>query len=192
MIPELVVTLQTGVSQQPTVDAVLDNSNVVLRDDQSSHIRNVQSFNLINNTNNNDTNLVWNFQSHTTLNNSLADFNLLATNPVKPPEHNADMLPPLPEVVLLKIKQGKFVNFDLLLPLLYCPSTSDDYVVQVGSGDNGSASSITLVPKSQSSKAKVLTFTLWLQAWCNYARVYLVSNTLLRNFIYMMGNFVYV
>ena len=52
MIPELVAALQTGGSQQPTVDAVLDNSNVVLRDDQSSHIRNVQSFNLINNTNN--------------------------------------------------------------------------------------------------------------------------------------------
>ena len=173
MIPELVAALQTGGSQQPTVDAVLDNNNVVLRDDQSSCIQNVQLFNLLNNTNNtNDTNLLRNVQSHTTSNNSLADFNLLETNTVKPPEHNADMLPPLPKAVLLKIKQGKFVNFNLLLPQSYCPSTNDDYVVQVGGGDDGFASSITLVPKLQNSKAKVLTFTLWLQAWCNFARVY--------------------
>ena len=88
------------------------------------------------------------------------------------PQHNADMLPPLPESMLLKIKQGKFVNFDLLLPQSYCPSTNDDYVVQVGGGDDASSSSITLVPKSQNSKAKVISFNLWLQAWCNFARVY--------------------
>ena len=88
------------------------------------------------------------------------------------PQHNADMLPPLLESVLLKIKQGKFINFDLLLPQSYCPSSNDDCVVQVGGGENASSSSITLVPKSQNSKAKVLSFNLWLQAWCNFARVY--------------------
>ena len=92
-----------------------------------------------------------------------------ASTLVSAPQHNADMLPPLPESLLLKIKQKKFVNFDLLLPQSLCPSSSDDYVVQVGGGEN---SSITLVPKSQHNKAKILNFNLWMLAWCTYARVF--------------------
>ena len=67
--------------------------------------------------------------------------NLLNIHSVSSPQHNADLLPRLPESVPLKIKQGKFVNFDLLFPQSYCSSTNDDYVVQVGGGgDDNSAS----------------------------------------------------
>ena len=46
-------------------------------------------------------------------------------------ERNSDVLPPLPENMLLKIQQGKFVNFDLLLPQAFAPSTTDNYVLKV-------------------------------------------------------------
>ena len=87
--------------------------------------------------------------------------------------HNDNHLPPLPESTLPKIKQGKFINFDLLLPQAFTPSASDDYVVQLSNNeDDLSSSSITLVPKSQSNRAKVVDFNTWLQAWCVFVRVY--------------------
>ena len=52
-------------------------------------------------------------------------------------ERNSDVLPPLPENMLLKIQQGKFVNFDLLLPQAFAPSTTDDYVLQVSNEGEG-------------------------------------------------------
>ena len=86
--------------------------------------------------------------------------------------HNDNHLPPLPESTLQKIQQGKFINFDLLLPQAFTPSASDDYVVQLSNNeDDLSSSSITLVPKSQSNRAKVVDFNTWLQAWCVFVRV---------------------
>ena len=87
--------------------------------------------------------------------------------------HNDNNLQLLSESMLQKIKQGKFINFDLLVPQAYTPSASDDYVVQVSNNeDDLSSSSITLVPKSQSNRAKVMYFNTWLQAWCVFVRVY--------------------
>ena len=61
--------------------------------------------------------------------------------------------------------EGKFIDFDILLPQTFPPSATDDYVMQV-TGDDLGSSYITLVPRSQSHRAKVSDFYMWLQAWC--------------------------
>ena len=92
-------------------------------------------------------------------------------NHFAPCQENADSFPPLPEKVLAKIQQGKFIDFDMLLPQAFPPSTTDDYVMQVVGDDLGS-SSISLVPRSQSNRAKVSDFYTWLQAWCIFTRAF--------------------
>ena len=42
-----------------------------------------------------------------------------------PCQENSDSLPPLPKKVLAKIRQGKFIDFDMLLTQAFPPSTTD-------------------------------------------------------------------
>ena len=71
---------------------------------------------------------------------------------------------------MAKIKYGKFVNFDDLLPSFIAPSSNDDYSIQIS--ELGRGTSLSLVPRAQASKVKVVNFHSWLEAWCIFARIY--------------------
>ena len=77
-------------------------------------------------------------------------------------------LPALPSTVLKKIQAGQFVNFNDLLPHSMSPSTSDDFTIQLSQSSATNPTSLSLVPRSQSSRAKVYDFSSWLQAWNNF------------------------
>ena len=79
-------------------------------------------------------------------------------------------LPALPSTVLKKIQAGEFVNFNDLLPHYMSPSTSDDFTIQLSQSSVTNPTSLSLVPRSQSSRAKVYDFSSWLQAWNNFLR----------------------
>ena len=76
------------------------------------------------------------------------------------------MLPAIPAKVRDQIKQGEFVNFNLLLPSS-APPTNDDYTIKIaqGSGD----ASLSLIPRNQ-VRPKIRTFSEWLTAWNNFIR----------------------
>ena len=76
-------------------------------------------------------------------------------------------MPPLPQSVIDKIKNGEFVNFDLLLPNR-SPVQSDEYTFKV---IGGSTPSVALVPNNQ-KKPKVTDFNSWMVAWNNFIRSY--------------------
>ena len=87
-------------------------------------------------------------------------------------EQDRSCLPAVTEKLLHKIRDGKFVDFDLLFPQAVPPSANDDYTLEI-SGDHDTDRSISLIPKSHTSKAKVVDFSSWLAAWCTFMRVYL-------------------
>ena len=80
-------------------------------------------------------------------------------------------LPSISADILQKIKRGEFVNFDKLLPHAVAPSSSDDFAIRLDQS-GGEPASLSLVPRSQSSKAKVFDFLSWLQAWNNFVRAF--------------------
>ena len=75
-------------------------------------------------------------------------------------------LPPIPQAVLDKIKNGEFINFDLLLPSV-TPLTLDEYTIKVNSGDSSGEPSISLVPRHH-ARPKVYDLYTWLAAWNHY------------------------
>ena len=76
-------------------------------------------------------------------------------------------LPPVPQAVLDRIRQGEFVNFDLLLPSV-TPLSLDEYSIKINAGDSTADSpSISLVPRHQ-SRPKVFDIYTWLAAWNHY------------------------
>ena len=79
-------------------------------------------------------------------------------------------LPAPPSTVLKKIQAGDFVNFNDLLPHSMSPSTSNDFTIQVSQSSATNPTSLSLVARSQSSRAKVYDFSSWLQAWNNFLR----------------------
>ena len=51
----------------------------------------------------------------------------------------ADILPSVPNSVMAKIKDGKFINFDDLLPSFIAPSSNDDYSIQINELGRGTS-----------------------------------------------------
>ena len=82
---------------------------------------------------------------------------------------NCELMPPLPESVISKIKLGKFVEFDTLLtqPRIAQPQRHD-FDIQVGNEENPS---VSLVPRPN-SKARIPNFESWMLAWCVFSRIY--------------------
>ena len=73
-------------------------------------------------------------------------------------------MPPLPQSVIDKIKNGEFLNFDLLLPNRSPVQSNDEYTFKV---IGGSTPSVALVPNNQ-NKPKVTDFNSWMVAWNNF------------------------
>lgn len=78
-------------------------------------------------------------------------------------------MPALPQAVIDKIRNGEFVNFDLLLPNR-SPVLTDEYSFKMV---GGSTPSVSLIPKNQ-HKPKVIDFSSWMVAWTNFLRCYIL------------------
>ena len=79
--------------------------------------------------------------------------------------------PPLPQQIIRRIRSGKFVDFDYLLPHSTAPGKSHgDALLMVASNDG-----FRLTPKSK-NKAKVFDFFSWSQAWAIFMMYYLYFN----------------
>ena len=83
---------------------------------------------------------------------------------------SSSRLPALPSTVLKKIQAVVLVNFNNLLPHSMSPPTSDDFTIQLSQSSATNPTSLSLVPRSKSSRAKVYDFSTWLQAWNNFLR----------------------
>jgi len=78
-----------------------------------------------------------------------------------------NIVPGLPKSVIDKIRNGEFVNFDMLLPNR-APIQTDEYTFKIV---GGSAPSVALVPNTQ-KKPKVTDFTSWMVAWNNFLKCF--------------------
>ena len=83
-------------------------------------------------------------------------------------QRQADFLPAVKPTVLSKIRDGKFVDFGLLLPDIELNEHCELDIVQSASGKNK-----LRVGKSQSAN-KIISFTQWIYAWNSYLRIMVV------------------
>ena len=185
MIPELVSAL-SGVHPSVSVNVpvpVITNANPNFNNPNPSSTNPNSNFDNGNNENtvaansNNLNTVAANPNVNTVPANTFNPFsgvdNYIATNSLgsllnfhPASRHNSDILPPLDEKIINTIKQGKFVEFDSLLPQPHSSSSMQGFIIQ----QEGEACSV--IPRSQ-QKSRIVNFYHWFVAWSIFARVYI-------------------
>ena len=84
---------------------------------------------------------------------------------------NAANIPPAPESVIRKIRQGEFVHLDHLLP--GAATSGDNYTITFEADETTPGTPALRVEPRRANGRKITDFMGWISAWNSYLRIYL-------------------